>query len=335
MGRRPVLLAGLAGMALSQGPFGDVPGLPGLYGLRVLGGLATAGMLVASNTYVADATLHDDRAEGMARFGAAVSLGLVAGPALGGLLNRPGISLNVGPARLDGYTLPFLVAGVLALAALVAAHRALPEPASEPARRRSRLPAPSAGRAGRGPGLGSLLGLVVASQFGLALFEATFVLYARDRLALGPFRASVLFMVCGLVMGILQVFAVRALARLVRPILQVSGGFALMGASIVGLVASRDFRVVLLFVALLASGTAVVTPNLSALIADRGGTRSGRVLGWKNAASSLGQSFGPLVGVVLLGWQAQSPFILAGLLLVAVGVAAGVRQQVGPGTDSP
>ena len=40
------------------------------------------------------------------------------------------------------------------------------------------------------------------SQFGLALFEGTFVLDGRDRLALSAAEASAAFMVCGLVMAV-------------------------------------------------------------------------------------------------------------------------------------
>ncbi|MGD9793902.1 MAG: MFS transporter [Acidimicrobiia bacterium] len=127
IGRRPVLLAGLAGMAVTQATFGFVPQLWALYGLRILGGIATSGMLVAATTYVADTTADGERTRGMAWFGTAVSLGLVAGPALGGVLSRPGLSIGRGAWRLDGYSLPFLVAGALAFAVLVAALRGLPE----------------------------------------------------------------------------------------------------------------------------------------------------------------------------------------------------------------
>ncbi len=90
VGRRPVLLAGLAGMAVTQVAFALTSSLPLLYALRVLSGLATAGLLVAAGASVADLTSEADRVRGMAWFGTAVSLGFVAGPVLGGFLSRPG-----------------------------------------------------------------------------------------------------------------------------------------------------------------------------------------------------------------------------------------------------
>ncbi len=324
IGRRPVLLSGLAGMAVTQMMFGFVPNLWLLYVMRTLGGIATAGMLVASTTYVADATTEADRARGMAWFGTAVSLGLVAGPALGGILSRPGFTLGSGDLRLDGYSLPFLIAGLLALVVLVAARR-LPESRSTHPQEAGRvLPGPSSDGEPRQPGLRTLLSLVVASQFGLALFEGTFVLYAQDRIQLGPTRAAAAFMVCGVVMAAFQVVAVGALARVIPSISQIAVGLALMGGGIAALIATRAFTLLLGAIGVLALGTALVTPNLSALISSHDRPRTATALGLKSAAGSLGQFGGPVTGSIMLGWRPDSPFAVVGVALIAIGVGVGV-----------
>ena len=138
---------------MTQALFGFVPWLWALYLLRVLGGVATSGMLVAASVFVADTTSPEDRTRGMAWFGTSVSLGLVAGPALGGLLSRPGFSIGRGALRLDGYSLPFIAAAALAVGVLAAAVRVLPETSATTGPdvlRQERAPA-SPGR----PGFGS------------------------------------------------------------------------------------------------------------------------------------------------------------------------------------
>ena len=337
LGRRPVLFGGLAGMAVTQALFGVAPWLWALYLLRVVGGAATSGMLVAATAFVADTTTREGRARGMAWFGTSVSLGLVAGPALGGLLSRPGFSIGRGTLRLDGYSVPFLAAAVLALAVLAAAVRFLPETSRGPERAPRGLS--SVGAAGvrpQRPGLRQLLGLVAFSQFGLALFEGTFVLYGRDRLALSAAQASVAFMVCGLVMAVLQIVATGSLTRIAGPVAQVAAGLALMGVGIGALTTTTDFAVALIWVGVFAAGTALVTPNLSALISLQGGDRTGTALGMKNAASSVGQFVGPLLGAMLISWRATSPFLLSGGTLLAVGltVAVGTGSATRP-TDTP
>ena len=324
VGRRPVLLTGLVGMAVTQVTFAMTTSLPILYALRVLSGLATAALLVAAGASVADLTSETDRVRGMAWFGTTVSLGFIAGPALGGVLSRPGVIVGPGGLRVDGSALPFLAAGLLALIVFFAALWVLPETEEFEAR-----PA-KAGRDAHGHGLhglGSLLALVAVSQFGLALFEGTFVLFTQDRLSMGPGRAGLVFMVCGLVMAVLQVSAVKVLQPHVPALLQVAVGLAVMGIGIAALVTTRSFSLVLVFVAVLAAGVALVTPNLSALVSSRGGAHAGAALGLNSSATSLGQFVGPLLGSILMGWQPASPFLVAGALLLTTGTIVAVTRQ--------
>lgn len=324
LGRRPVLLGGLAGMAVTQALFAVTPWLWAMYLLRVLGGAATSGMLVAATSFVADATPPAERAGGMAWFGTSMSLGLVAGPALGGLLSQSSVAVGQGALRIDGFSLPFLAAALLAVAVLAAARRLLPESRPGMSTHAASEQAATTGVAQGRPGLRSLLGLVACSQFGLALFEGTFVVYGRDRLALTPGRASAAFMVCGLVMSVLQLVAAGPLARVMSPVSQVAAGLILMGVGIAALAATLDFLVVLAWIGLFASGMALVTPNLAALISLRNGRRTGTALGMKSAAGNAGQFVGPVVGTFLLGWRAASPFMVASATLLAAGIAVAV-----------
>lgn len=327
IGRRPILLGGLAGMAATQAAFGMTSSLAALYAVRVIAGVSTAGAIVAASAYVADLTSVRDRSRGMAGFGTAVSLGLVGGPVLGGVLSRPGLLFTIGWVRVDGYSLPFLVAGLLAMAVFVVSWRGLPESRPEESVAPGRETHTAGGRAnevGAGLGLLLLLSLVTASQFGLALFEGTFVLYARGRLGLVPEQASLAFLVCGFVMAVLQLLVVGSLARLVPQLVQVAAGFALMGVGVFALVTTRAFPLVLALIGVLAVGTALVIPNLSALVSSGSFGRAGAALGLKSSASSLGQFAGPLIGGILLGWQASSPFVVGGVLLLAIGLAVGL-----------
>nr|WP_157845210.1 hypothetical protein [Pseudofrankia saprophytica] len=119
------------------------------------------------------------------------------------------------------------------------------------------------------------------------------MLYGQSRLGIGPARASVAFMICGLVMAALQVAAAGALSKVAAPTVQVAAGFVVMGIGIAAIVITRDFAVVLGVVALLAAGSAVVTPNLSALVSAGRGDHAGAALGMKSTATSVGQFVGP------------------------------------------
>ncbi len=131
-------------------------------------------------------------------------------------------------------------------------------------------------------------------------------------------------MVCGLVMTVFQVGAVGFLAGRVREIYRIGAGFGLMGMSLGLLIMARTTFSIFGLVGLLALGMAFVSPNLSALISKRGGSgRVGVALGVQNAANSLGQASGPVLGGALFIWQVNAPYLLTGALLVTVGLVIG------------
>jgi DHA1 family multidrug resistance protein-like MFS transporter len=98
-----------------------------------------------------------------------------------------------------------------------------------------------------------------------------------------------------------------------------------MGVGIALLLVMRTLPLVLAAVSLLALGMAFVSPNLTALIANRGGEHTGAILGMQNAATSVGQVGGPLLGSLLFGWQVDAPYLITGVFLAGLGLAIGFR----------
>ena len=92
LGRRPVLLLGVALAAAGHLIFGLAGGPLGLGLGRLLTGLGS-GETVAAMAVVADLTSVQDRAKGLGQMRAAVGLGMLLGPVLGGALGL--ISLNL------------------------------------------------------------------------------------------------------------------------------------------------------------------------------------------------------------------------------------------------
>lgn len=123
-----LVLVGIAGAAAGQALFAFADSLPGLYAARVLGGLLSSAIFPAAG-YVADSTPEAERGRGMAWTGTAISLGVVVGPALGGILARTGsqLELSTGRVGVSSFAIPFLAAAARAALAFVAALAWLPE----------------------------------------------------------------------------------------------------------------------------------------------------------------------------------------------------------------
>src|SRR5687768_16375353 len=133
-GRRPVLFISLLGSALGYLVLGLANTLLLVFIGRVVSGI-TGGNISAAQAYIADVTTKENRAKGMALFGAAFGLGFVLGPAIGGVLSKYGVHV------------PFYFAAILSLISAAAVYLVLPEsrqvrsdvPVEEPVSRIAKL----------------------------------------------------------------------------------------------------------------------------------------------------------------------------------------------------
>jgi DHA1 family multidrug resistance protein-like MFS transporter len=136
-------------------------------------------------------------------------------------------------------------------------------------------------------------------------------------------------------MAVFQLGASGLLAGRIGAMGQIGMGLALMGTSLAVLMMPRRMFSVLTVVGVLALGMALIAPNLAALISTRGGSRrAGTALGAQNAANSLGQASGPLVGGALFVWQMNAPYVLSGGVLVAVALVIGWKALAGRRTTT-
>lgn len=171
-GRKVILMVGIARNALSLLLFGLSTELWMLFVSRVLAGILSSATLPTAMVYIGDSTTEEERGGGMGMMGAAMGVGMVLGPGLGGWL------------ATQSLTLPFFVGAALSALAFVFVFFALPESLAEEAR--------SAGGGGlRGPQLaemwrallspiGFLLIFAFLVSFGLTNFEVVFGLYALE-----------------------------------------------------------------------------------------------------------------------------------------------------------
>lgn len=331
LGRKPLILIGIAGYIVAQVLFGLATSLWLLYAARVAGGILSAATLPVSAAYVVDMTTKEERSRGMAWLGTAASLGVVVGPALGGLLSKRDWHFywDAGHFKMDSFSTPFFAAAFLGLLALLAALRWLPESLPQTSAQQTNPSKDATEQINTNwptlvKNLLPLLSLTLAGQFALTMFEGTFALFAQAKFGFGPAKVGYVFVVCGLVMTVFQAGAVGFLAGKISEVVQIGVGFALMGTGIALLSMAKTEVFVFAFVALLALGMAFIAPNLSALVSKRGGEQqAGASLGIQNAANNLGQAGGPILGGVLFLWQPNAPYLLSGALLItlALGIA--------------
>ena len=311
LGRRPVLAIGLTGFAIGQALCGLATSLAAVYAIRLGTGIVSAAILPAAFAFVADTTSEEHRTRGMAQLSAAGGIGFVIGPALGGLLG--GVEIPRGGLLVADFSLPFFAASSCALLALLTL-RWLKEPVV-PA---TAQPPGSVAWTDLVRRIGLPLAVAMAGQVAVALFETTFALHARTELGMGLVEIGMLFMMCGLMMLVVQLGAVSRLADRFGEVHLASAALALMGLSLALMAAARGSAIVFALVALYGIGMGLLTPAMSALVSRRGGAHAGAALGLESGAKSLGQIAGPVLGGVLFGASVTDPFWLAGGLLLGL-----------------
>ena len=311
VGRRPVLLVGIAGAALSYLAFGLAGSLTWLFVARAVNGLMGANIGVAQ-AYIADVTPPHERARGMGMIGAAFGLGFIFGPAIGGFLSR------WGPAA------PFLGAAALAAANFVLAWYRLPE--SLPAEVRGAATPRNAGLRARvatvldAPGrLRGLYATVFAVTMGIAGVEAMLSLWAGRRWGLGFESVGYGFALVGLVVAMAQGLMVGPLVKRIGERGAGLLGLALIAAGMAVVPLAPSLPLVVLAGAVFAVGQAAATPAVMAMISHQGGVADqGRILAASQSLSALARVLGP--------WAAGAAFAYLGISAPYAGgaVLAGV-----------
>jgi DHA1 family tetracycline resistance protein-like MFS transporter len=323
VGRRPVLLVGIFGAALSYLACGLAGSLAWLFVARAANGLMGANVGVAQ-AYIADVTPPAERARGMGLIGAAFGLGFIFGPAIGGFLSR------WGPQA------PFLGAAALAAANGVLAWFRLPE--SLPEEVRSAAPRRTVGLRARlgtvldaAPRLRGLYGTVFMVTMAIAGTEATLALWAGRRWGLGFESVGYGLALVGLVAAVAQGLLVGPLVRRIGE--RTSGllGLALIATGMVLVPLAPSLGLVLAAAAVFAMGQAAATPAVYAMISHQGGAADqGRILAATQSLNALARVLGPwLAGAAFAAIGIAAPYaggaLLAGvaLLILAVTVRGG------------
>lgn len=320
IGRRPLVLLGLAGFAISNGLYLLAPSTAWFVAARAVAGMLTAGLYPAAMGAVDDVSPADSRASNVGLVMAGYGIGFVVGPVLGGALYD-----------LQGFAAPFVVSGVLGVLAFGAALRWVPETrdasartASEP---KSARPSLLAALTGAGPFLTILLATELVLILAFSAVEPQMVFYFYDVLDWSTMQFGVVAATYGVALACAQMLLSRSSDRCGRkPVIVL--GLALTAALYLGLAAITSFAPMMLAAALAGLGTGLVGPALSAQLLELAPPSGrGRMMGLKSSASSAGGVLGPLLITVVGGAiAAVHLFFLATALVLGLAlVHAAVR----------
>jgi len=324
IGRRPLILAGIAGFSLSTFIFSLGGRIVLLYISRLMAGIFTAGFVTASGACIADKTLKEKRGKNMALLSGVAGLGAVAGPLLGNLFSKLSMQFNLpfGKFILDKFSAPFVISAALTLVVFVLYVFFLQE--SLDTHEKNTLKVIPKAKVGLLPNWKSLsktfillLSLSFISQLALSMFEGTFALHSQRLFSFGPKQMSLVFIVCGSLMGLLQLGPVAWLIEKKGEYVFLPFGFLFLSIGIFMLTTSTEMKWILIYVSFISMGMAILTPSLASLITKDSGKEYGASLGIFSSINSLGQVSGVVLGGIIMIWFDHLAYwIIATILLV-------------------
>ncbi|PZD94031.1 MFS transporter [Paenibacillus sambharensis] len=305
IGRRPIILTGVAGFAASFLLFGLASDhLPLMYASRVLGGLFSGAVTSVIVAYVADITPPEHRTKGMGLVGMSIGLGFTIGPGVGGMLSR--ISLET----------PFFTAAGLSALLFITAFAVLKE-SLPPEKRRSRTETPpSRWTAFTGP-LKYLYLLAFFVTFSLAGLESTLQFFGMRRFDVTPYQFGIMFFICGVVGALVQGGVVRRYIKKGQEPAYIAAGLIISAAGFFLLITAYELWTATLYLAIFGIGNALIRPCVTSLITQKTTVGQGVAAGLSSSMDSLGRIAGPLIAAGLFRVELRLPLIVGGALSLA------------------
>jgi MFS transporter, DHA1 family, tetracycline resistance protein len=327
-GRRPVLLLSLVGSAIGYVIFGIGGALWVLFLGRVMEGL-TNGNISAVFASAADLSKPEDRTRTFGAISAAIGIGLIVGPLLGGVLST--ISAEA----------PIYLVALLSFANAIWCYVALPESLA-PERRAPELKLAQLNpitRIGYVIQIYQLRRMLVASilmAFSMAILLSNLPVLMSDVLGWAPNQVAVLYALYGGMIVLMQALAIPRLLHRFDEQRLATVGFLISACGYILTALTAIWAIPWLIYpspVVIAIGNALINTPLTGMISKTAGPdRQGRVQGGNLALQTLANVVGPVVGGGLYQTISfSSPYWLGVSLLIAGAlVAFTIPNQIHP-----
>lgn len=306
IGRKSVLIVCLIGTAISFVMFAEAGSVFMLFAARILDGI-TGGNISVAQAVIADTTTKENRTKAFGYLAAALGVGFLLGPVVGGLLS--GFSPQT----------PFLAAAGLALLGVLVTLFFFKES--------NRFAEESSGSAFMSPkemiasvrkpyvGRVFIIGLLTATA-NFAMFTG-FQTYNTDVLLLTAVQMGVFFGAFAIATVITQAVFLKPLLKAVPSKMTILGiALSVTALAMIGAGFSFDLNTFAASLILYAFFNSLRDPMLQSLVSEHtAADEQGRMLGLNQSFLSIGQILGPIIAGYVSIWQINNVFFAAAAFL--------------------
>lgn len=303
IGRKPILIIGIAGLAASFFITAMADSLFGLFVARIIGGILSSANMPTAMAYVADITTVEDRGKGMGVIGAATGLGFIFGPAIGGIFSKTSLSF------------PFVIAGISSVITLILVITVLKESLSVEKRAHQTKQKQSTNNTLKGP-ISIIYILQLIITLSLAGLETTFAYFAAKRAGINAVQLGYIFMIMGLGSAIVQGGLVGKMTKKFGEGAVIRAGILVSIIGFILILFTSNFWTAAIFLTIFGLGNGVIRPAISALLTKNTTSGYGNTTGILSSFDSFGRILGPPLGGWLFSISIGLPFISGAILSI-------------------
>jgi MFS family permease len=303
-GRKPLLVSSIAGTALSFFIMAFAPSALFLFIARALDGI-TAGNIPVASAVISDTTEPKDRAKGFGIIGASFGFGFIFGPVISGL--TVGFGTNV----------PFIIAGVISLIAVVITHIFLPETNKHigDVKKGKLFDFSKMFHALTDKNVGKMFLITLIYNAAFAFFIAYFQPFSHKVLHLNDQSIAFLFTMFGVVGVFTQIFLIPRITKWFGIKKVFSNAILFASLAFLGIFLTDSLIPFVIVSIVLGLANSSVQPLIQTILSRETDEKSqGSMLGLNASYMSIGQIVGPVLGGVFASIAVEYPFLVASIL---------------------
>ncbi|WP_234123950.1 MFS transporter [Clostridium hydrogenum] len=307
-GRKKLILSGMFLTVISDFMFAISHELILLYIARFIGGIGLGLMIPSNLAYVADSTTKETRAKGMGYFSAAMNLGMVLGPGIGGMVAKFGIRVPYFGAAFLGF-----IATLLTFI--------LPETLT--VEKRNELKAVKKQESALKQLIQSVHGsyfkylmLIFIMTFGLQNYETVYSLYVKQKYGFSSQVISVIITLGAIIGIVVQVGLIDKVIRRYGEYKLIRFSLFMSAVALVLMLVKVNLIYLLAVCAVFFAFNSFLRPTVNTMLSNEAGNEQGFVSGLSNTYTSLGGIIGPIMAGNLFDKNINLPYAVGAFILL-------------------
>jgi MFS transporter, DHA1 family, multidrug resistance protein len=298
-GRKPAIMIGVTGIILTFILIAISQTVWHLYIARVIGGLLTAAALPSVFAYAADITTVEHRGPAIAMIGGSLGMGIVFGPALGGIFSTFSFTIPYVNWTVTHLRTPFVAGAVLGLLNLALVLVLLKNNIGETVKKTEVMSPVKRVVLAFTSHLKNYFLFAFMISLSFACLTSTFTFYANEHFGADAKEMGFVFLFFGLFGALFQGLASGLLInRLGEPVL-IKIGVPMMALAFLGITFAPTLIWFTVYGCIIGIAQGMTFPSIASAVSKGSMVGQGGALGLFDSMEALGRIGGPLIGTFL------------------------------------